>query len=690
MKKYRIGIDIGGTFTDGCMIDKEGQVWEAKAPSTPPFFFDGIIGCLGELGKQVGLGQRALLEQSEFFFNGTTIVTNTVVQLNGAKVGLITTKGFRDTLRIARIQKPAGETDITKCVPVPELVEFENTREIDERVMYGGEILVPPNPDQVKQIVAELVNNGVEAIAVVLLWSFENPVHEFEVKKIINELYPDVYVSISYEVHPVIREYERMLTTVLNAYVAPVVRKYITGLQSRLKGFGFDREIYLMHCGGGYLTSEEALKTPMRLLHSGPVGGVIGAGQMGKILQKPNIITADVGGTTFDTSLIYDFNYHQESRAKIGRFFTGLTYVFVSAIGAGGGSVAWLDARGALRLGPKSTGAVPGPACYDTGGTEPTLTDCCLLLGMLHPEHFLGGRLKLNPETAKRVVGKLAAKLGWTAEKTAAGVWRLLVTGAGEAIRDVSIRRGHEPGNFGMLAYGGASSLFAVDICREMGIRELVIPPLASVFSAFGLLMSDYKRQYVRSYNYRKGQGIGPVNEIYEDLKKNVRRDLKAVGFDDDHIKIVLEVDMRYIGQFFELTIPVDDKMLTETDFSDNIYRCFTETYEKAYGEETSWAGGETEIINLRVTGFGVNENVVIREFPLGEANSSACFKEKRKVFLPYEEHWAEIPVYAHEKIAPGMVIEGPAIIEHELTTIFLPPEAKSKMDQRKALVIEP
>ena len=228
--------------------------------------------------------------------------------------------------------------------------------------MYGGEILNPLKQDQVKQVVGELVANGVDAIAVVLLWSFENPTHEIEVKRIIQELSPDLYVSISYEVYPVIREYERMVTTVLNAYVAPVVQRYITGLQSRPKDLGFDREIYLMHCGGGYLTSEEALKTPMRLLHSGPVGGVIGAGQMGKILQKPNIITADVGGTTFDTSLISDFTYRQESRAKIGRFFTGLTYIFVSSIGAGGGSIAWLDARGALRLGPKSTGAVPG-AC---------------------------------------------------------------------------------------------------------------------------------------------------------------------------------------------------------------------------------------------------------------------------------------------------------------------------------------
>jgi N-methylhydantoinase A len=444
-----------------------------------------------------------------------------------------------------------------------------------------------------------------------------------------------------------------------------------------------------MQSAGGYMTAEEAESYPVRTLASGPVGGVIGANLLGRMLGVRDIITADVGGTSFDTSLILRNKYDKELRAWFGRFITGLPRITVESVGTGGGTIFWVDDIGILRFGPRSAGAWPGPACYGRGGTEPTLTDACLLLGLLNPKFFLGGKIVLDENLAENAVKSVAERLGWGIVEASAAVYKLLVASASEAVRTVSVGKGHDPRGFAMIAYGGASPLFAAEICKEMKIEKMIIPRSCSVFSALGLICSDYLREHVRSYNYRKGMDITPVNKIYEDLTKRTIEDLEAAGIEKQNQIVIREADVRYVGQFFELAIQVENKILTIEDLEEKLYRDFEKEYEKTYGRETVWTGSPIETINLRVRGVGYREPPKLKEFPWVSKDAASAIKTERKVYIPGLMDWEIMPIYDYAKLEHGMILDGYALIEHTDTTTFIPESAKVEVDRYKNLVLK-
>ncbi|MCL6547414.1 MAG: hydantoinase/oxoprolinase family protein [Alicyclobacillus sp.] len=689
--KYHIGIDIGGTFTDLVLSDHEGNVYRAKSLTTHDRYTDGIVDALEKVARVVGCPVEQILADTELFINGTTIVTNAVAELKGDRVGLLTTKGFRDTLRIARSAR-TNDYDMQTQVPLPDIVERSRIVEVDERVDYVGKVLVRLNEEQVREAVRYLVEDqGVNALAVCFLWSFKNPAHERRVAEIVEEMYPGMFTTLSSDIFPVAREYERMVTTVLNSFTGQRVRDYVGRLESELRERGLQVPVGLMQSIGGVLSTQEARSRAINLVNSGPVGGVIGANNLGKLLGIRDIITADMGGTSFDTALIKDNEPGLAHRVKLHGFLTGLSMVDITAIGAGGGSICWLDERNAPRVGPRSAGSNPGPACYGLGGEEPTITDVVVALGLIDPELFLAGDMVLDREASVRAIRRrIADPLGWTVTQAAAGLYKIVVNAMSNAVRGVSIERGYDPREFTMIAYGGASPLFIAAIARNMGIRRVVIPANSAVFSAYGLLWSDNLRSHVRTVNWNVTHGsLEEVNRMYRALIDESVEQLRRQGFALKDIEVVKEGDFKFAGQAFELTIPVTSGDLTEADRG-RIHDQFVETYERLYGKGTAWEGSEVVMLNCRVTAVGktVKPKVKMYEADSGRRVSGAAQKQRR-VYLPDMDEERDVPAYLDQHIQPGAVIEGPAIVEAGDTTIYVPVHATLMKDPYLNYVLE-
>lgn len=679
--RYYVGVDIGGTFTDVVVSDAEGTTHRAKALTTHGDYTTGIMEALTKGAAAVGVTLGDLLRHAALFTNGTTIVTNAVAELKGLRVGLITTRGFRDTLRIARSAR-TNDYDMQTQVPLPDLVPRDAIAEVDERIDYAGRVAVALDPAQVRQTIRHLVEDlGCEAIAVCLLWSFKNPAHEQTVKALAREMYPAIYVTASSEIYPVAREYERMVTTVLNAFSGRDVAEYVATLEQALVGSGMQVPLGLMQSVGGIATAAEATARPVSLINSGPVGGVIGARSVGQQLGLQNIITADMGGTSFDTALIRDGHVGMAHRAELHGFFTGLSMVDISTVGAGGGSICWLDERMAPRVGPRSAGSMPGPACYGRGGTEPTVTDVVVALGLIDPDQFLNGQMRLDRDAAIRAIRtRIAEPLGWSVEEAAAGLYQIITNSMSDAVRAVSIEKGYDPREFNMLAYGGASPLFIGQICRHLGIRTVVIPANSPTFSAYGLLWSDYRRDYVQTVNWNLNRGdVSDINTVLTRLAAESDANIRAVGFRDEQIQIRREGDFRFAGQAFEITIPLPDRDLTDADRA-AIARTFIETYERLYGEDTAWVGSEVVMLNCRVTAVGATAKPRLREWPV-QSGSGTVPPARRRVYLPDTGTHAEIDSYLLRDLGPGAELAGPAILEGGDTTVYVPARSLLSMD---------
>lgn len=684
--QFSIGVDIGGTFTDLVVVNEEGKVFRSKAFTTPDDYPEGIIHALERLcNEELHISVSELLRQTKVFVNGTTIVTNALAELKGMKVGLLTTQGFKDTLRIARSAR-TNEFDLQTQVPPPELVQRDCIAEVWERVDYSGKAVVPLNEDQARQQIRYLVEEkGVEAIAVCFLWSFRNPGHEQRVKSIIHEMYPDLFVSVSSDIYPVSREYERMVTTTLNAFTSRGAREYLTSLEKRLAERGLRVPVGMIQSTGGITTTSEASEKPISLLNSGPVGGVVAANSLGKALQLKNIITADMGGTSFDTSVIVNNEITHIHRARVNRLDTGLSLVDINAIGAGGGSVAWLNEQGLPQVGPKSAGSQPGPACYNRGGTEPTVTDIAVALNFIDPDYFLGGSVKLNKEAAiKAIDEKIARPLGIPTVEAAAGLFDLVIANMSNAVRAVSIEKGHDPREFTMISYGGASALYIAAIAQELGIKNVIIPNNASVFSAYGLLWSDYSRSYVQTVNWNLANGdVNALNDKLAELTALAQKDLADNGFNEKDIRIVWEGDFKFGTQAFELTIPLPKRSLTEDDRA-VLAKAFSEEYERLYGTGTSWDGADhlTILLNVRVTGIGTIQKPSLQTFSRSHSITGSAKTAEREVYLPQERQTKVVSIYKAELLNTGMEVNGPAVIEAKDTTIYIPEDAYIMVDQ--------
>ncbi|WCK56246.1 hydantoinase/oxoprolinase family protein [Aneurinibacillus sp. Ricciae_BoGa-3] len=686
---YQIGIDMGGTFTDIVVINQRGEMWTDKADTTPENLIEGLMNCINNVSNQMEVPQTQLLNQCSRFVHGTTIVTNSIAELKGAKVGLLVTKGFKDTLRIARSPRTA-ERDHHKQRNMPELVDRNAILEINERIDKNGRVVVKLDEEEVLEAVRQLVEvQKVESIAVTFLWSFLNDAHEQQVKQVIESHYPSIYVTISSEVYPVMREYERMITTTLNAFTGPKVVRYVDVIKQTLEEKGLKTPVVFVQSFGGSLSSEEVRVAPITLVDSGPVGGVLGSNFLGKTLGISNMITGDMGGTSFDCSIIQNNNYTKTQRVYLREFLTGLSKIDVTAIGSGGGSIAWIDSRGIPQAGPQSASSYPGPISYGRGGELPTVTDANVILGFIDPAFFLGGRMKLDKETAESAFHDLlAAPLNMSVADAAASVYQLVIASMSNAVRSVSVERGHDPKEFTFISYGGALPVFTAEICREIGIRNAVIPATSAVFSAQGLLAGDDVRNLIKSCFWRGGQGVEHVNNVLLEMEEKITDSLVHSGFQRSNIQIQRFGDFKFEGQIFELSVPLPSGQFGEKDLEE-IAKNFAPLYEAEYGPDTAWIDSEVVMLTVRVTGIGHVEKFTPKSFEIRPRMVSDLPKRQRNVYLPMERRWEDISVYNDQDITPGTTLFGPAIIERTQTTIFIPNEVSAYMDSFRNYLLE-
>lgn len=669
--RYKIGIDVGGTFTDFLVSDETGNTEVFKVLSTPKDPSAGVYNGLQEIAAAKGLSLPELLESVEIIVHGTTITTNTVLTGTGAKTGFVSTRGFRDNLNMRRgLKEDQYETKYGSPAP---LVPRKLIKVVEERIDCEGNELVPVNVEDVKGCIDVFRRQGAEAVAVSFLFSFFNPAHEKLVGKMLEEDLDGVYVSLSSEILPQVRFYERNSTVALNAYVGPKLKLYLTNLLNRLEDSSFKGSLLIMQSNGGVMSPEVAMRFASNTLLSGPAGGPTAGLYYGGIQGLKNIITVDMGGTSFDACLVKDGVPAITVEADMAGHRLASPAIDIHTIGAGGGSIAWIDSGGLLQVGPKSAGADPGPVCYGLGGDEPTVTDADLLLGYLDPDYFHGGRIKLDLDAAKRVIReKVWNKLGITEIEAANGIYRIVNSNMAAGLRVVSVARGYDPREFALICAGGAGPIHAGMIAREIDIPMVIIPKGSSVFCAAGMLMSDLRHDYVRTYATPVSQAdFTRVNQLFAEMKEEAKSTLNREGIPADRIVLDYSVDLRYEGQFneVEVDLPAGSQHKGVSSFDINhAIREFHKKHDKLYGY--SLPGAPVELINLRVTGRGITAKPSFKKAKYRGLDPSAAYKCNRKAYFGNE--FMDVPVYDGLKMGYGNLVKGPAIVEEPTTTIVV------------------
>ncbi|EHN12973.1 N-methylhydantoinase A [Patulibacter medicamentivorans] len=668
-----IGVDVGGTHTDIAVSTPTGLV-RGKALTSHDEYSRGILEAIAVAGERLDLSLAETLGQTEQIVLSTTVVTNALTELRGAKVGVLITQGFKDTFRLAGGARQPVMDDQAHRNP-PDLVPRSCIVEIPERVLSDGTAAVALDEDAVRMAVRQLRDEGVDAIAVCFLWSFKVPGHEQRAREIIEDEWPEVFTSLSSEVYPVIREHERFFSAVFNCFCQPAASILLDTLRDRLDSEGFAGELTMFSGAGGVIPVETARRLPVLLLASGPAGGVAGAIHLAERMGHENIIVTDMGGTSYDLSLVEDRRAAITPRISVAGLDTGISIVDVLSVGAGGGSIVWIDERGVPQVGPHSAGSMPGPACYGRGGERPTVTDAAVVAGLIDPAGYLNGRMSLDREAAVRVVGAFGAKLGWTPNQAANAILDLTVTNMANATRSVSVERGYDPREFAMFAYGGTLPLFAPRICDALDITRVVLPANSSVFCAFGLLTADFVRRYSTSVDVTLGADVDPtaINEIRRGLVEQARTELAQVGLDPDRAELEWEAGVRFAGQVWEITVPLADEDLTTASMT-AMAAGFPATYERSYGEGTAWEGSEVLLANLTLRTRVPRRNPTLATPPPGDPDVEAALKGRRRALLPGADEQTEIPVYDGNRFAEGLTVSGPAIVDEHDTTLFIPP----------------
>ncbi|MCH8056099.1 MAG: hydantoinase/oxoprolinase family protein [Deltaproteobacteria bacterium] len=694
---YIVGVDIGGTFTDCVVVDDEGTITIGKALSTPPDFSVGAVNSVREAGKNLGLhNEGELLRSTSVFFHACTIGENTLITRSGAKTGLITTKGFPETILMMRVKITEGLTETESAhfsalrKPDP-IVSRPLIEEVSERIDYKGSTLIRLDTDEAKQVIDRLAAKGVESVAICLLWSIANDSHERSLAAIIRNNHPSVFVSLSSEVTPFLGEYERTATTVFNAYIGPKISGYLQNLQRVLKLRGLKREPLIMQAYGGVLGIRASCKNAVGTIESGPAAGVVGSQLLGKLIGEKNILATDMGGTTFKVSVIRDGIIERDYKPVILRHTILATKIWVESIGAGGGSIAWIDPdTGLLKVGPQGAGANPGPVCYGLGGTEPTVSDADLALGYLNEKYFLGGRMMLDKNRAlKAITEKIAKPLGISGIEAARGIYRISNAHMSDLIRRATVEKGHDPRNFVLFAFGGAGPVHASKYAADLGIQQVIIPLTASVHGATGLISSDVVYEYGKSDHVIVPADGNRINGNFSTLVQKAFEDLRSAGFNTENIRIMRSVDMRYRYQVHELNVPFPPgtSEVTEIDMEE-LYARFDDLYEKSYGKGSGYREAGKEILTFRLTAIGKLKKPNIKRDPIEKIGPDHAFKEKREVY--FEEHGDFIPtgIYDFERMKPGMEILGPAVIETPVTTVVVNPKDRAEMDEFRSVRI--
>jgi N-methylhydantoinase A len=687
----RIGVDVGGTFTDLILWDDGGQVVVHKTPSTPADPSVGTMEGIGVLAERAGIP----VSDIEMFFHGTTVATNIVLEHNGADVGMITTDGFRDLLHIARKKRPLNYSN-HQDLPWQkwQLVRRRNRRTVTERIDATGTVLTPLDEDQVREQVRLLRERGVGAIAVCFLHAYRNPVHEERVRAIIAEEFPEVFVSLSSQVAPQYREYERFSTTALNAFIGPKVSTYVTNLADSARAAGIGEDVHLMTSAGGLVTARSACEAPVSLLTSGVIAGLLGGCAIGRASGFPSVITLDVGGTSADVGVAPDGKLRMKHLldTRIGDYHAMVPMAEVDTIGAGGGSVATVDEGGMFRVGPRSAGAVPGPACYDRGGTEPTSTDAMVLMGWLREDSFLSGNMTVRPELARAAVDThIAQPLDTSLDRAAMGIFKILAYSMTEAISLHSVRKGYDPRDFSLVAEGGAGPLFAWHIAEQLGIPRVIVPRHPGIASAMGLLTTDLRYEIPTTvWTSSAAPDVDLIATQMKRLEEEARSQLRADGVDDEHISLERSVDCRYMGQGYELRVPAPDGEIDEGWVAATA-AAFHDVHGRTYSQR--FEDKPVHLVNIRVTGVGAVPHIVIGEIEVGGEDAGAAIKATTRALFWREEpsapEWFETPVYDRALLRAGNRISGPAIVEQFDSTTVIGINQQATVDAVGHIIME-
>jgi N-methylhydantoinase A len=689
--KYIVGVDIGGTFTDCVAMDEQGTVTVGKALSTPDDFAIGAVDAVCDASRNLGLsGEDELLGATKFFFHACTVADNTLITRTGPKTGLLTTQGFGDTLLIMRGRTTEGLTESeafrasTQSKPDP-IIPRSLIEEVAERIDYKGSALIRLEAEEIARAVQSLIDCGVESIAIALLWAVADDSHERQLADFISQHYPSVYLSLSSEVAPYIGEYERTATTAFNAYVGPKIAAYLRSLREVLRSKGLGREPLVMQAYGGVLGIEDTCKKAVGTIESGPASGIMGSRYIGEQLGVPNVLATDMGGTTFKVGVIRDRSVEKDHKPILMRYQLFLSKIWVESIGAGGGSIVWIDPEtGLLKVGPQGAGSSPGPVCYGLGGAEVTVSDADLILGYLNEDCFLGGRMKLAKEQALEALkDKIARPMNMTVAEAASGIYRITNSHMSDLIRRATVERGYDPREFTLFAFGGAAPVHAGRYAAELGIKEVVVPLTASVHGATGLVSSDVIYDYGRSERLAVPGDLKRIREIFSGLVQRAMASLRAAGFKDSEMKIVRSLDMRYRQQVHELNVPLPPGVeeLTEPDL-EAIYGGFDEFYELTYGAGAGYREAGKEIMAFRVLATGELNKPRLRKYPLQKNRAEAALKTERKVYYEEGRDFIATKIYDYGRLAPGSEISGPAIIETPITTIVINPNDRATIDE--------
>ena len=689
--EYIVGVDIGGTFTDCVAMNEEGRVTLGKALSTPENLALGAVDAVRDAALNLNLqSEDRLLRSTRLFFHACTIGENTLITRSGAKAGLITTKGFADTLLMMRGRTTEGLTEAeafrasAQNKPLP-IVPRELIEEVSERIDYKGSVLIELDTAEAEEVIERLVARGVESIAVCLLWSLSNDTHEKALEEILSKKFPAIFISLSSRVAPFVGEYERTATTAFNAYIGPRISGYLEQLRRVLQEKGLGKGPLVMQAYGGVLSIEATCKNAVGTIESGPASGVVGSQFLGKLIGMPNILATDMGGTTFKVSVIRNGNIEKHYNPVIFQYQMFSTKIWVESIGAGGGSLTWIDPEtGLLKVGPDGAGARPGPVCYGLGGTHPTVSDADLILGYLNADYFLGGRMKLHKDRAIRALEeKIARPLGLSIVETASGIYRIANSHMSDLIRKATVERGYDPREFTLLAYGGAGAVHAGRYAAELGVKQVVIPLTASVHGATGLVCSDVVYEYGKSERLVVPADAKRINVNFSMLANMAFEDLRSAGFRNEDIRIVRSVDMRYRYQVHELNVSLPDGVseITENGMEEIYYR-FDDLYEQTYGKGSGYREAGKEIVNFRVTAIGEIDKPNIKKYPLEKKDPDHALKGGRDVYFEESGDFVATWIYDFERMTPGTELLGPAIVETPVTTIVVNPMDRLVMDE--------
>lgn len=663
MTSYIIGIDVGGTFTDLVAIDDSGATVFAKSPSTPEDQSIGVLDGLQELARRLSLDRSTLLRRTKRIVHGTTVATNALLERKGASVALLTTEGHRDVLEMREGLK-GNRYDLRSPPPEP-LVPRQLRLGVRERMRFDGSVLTPLDRTSLDEAIQTIKSANIASVAICYLHAYRNPAHEIETEKCLRAALPDVFISRSSDVLPQIKEFERVSTTVVNAYVGPAVHRYLTNLKQRLDDAGFSASLFVILSHGGMAPVEEAARLAAATVLSGPAGGVAGARRCAAMLDLPNLVPFDMGGTSTDISLISDGQATLSAERGLAGERIALRSLDIASIGAGGGSIAHIDAAGLFQVGPESAGARPGPACYGHGGTQPTVTDANLVLGYLDAATFAGGARPLDLTAAQAAVDHLAAKLKLSREATASGIYRLINLKMADGIRLMTLRRGVDPRKFTLLSFGGAAGLHAVEVARELEIPRVIVPTVASVLSAWGMLASDLRYEVSRTHIGETAvTSDAALRDIFAGLEDSARARLTS-WFDGD-IRIERSAEMRYGEQIFEIDVPLDHLDWQAGGLIGRVHEAFHRRHEDLY----TYASRDQEVVfvNARVAAVGVirtGETVAVAAATQTDAMPHA----HRTAFFG---HPIATPVYNIGALKPGSTLAGPAILEAETTTVVV------------------